>query len=55
MIFVPKGVEFKVELWGTKKCLHQKLPKQLDSNGRSVVYLKVQDCTYEKEPKLTSK
>ena len=37
MIFGSKGVEFEAELQVTKKCIHQKLPQQRDSNGRSEV------------------
>ena len=36
MIFGPSDAEFHLELEDTKKCIHQKLPKQRDSNGRSV-------------------
>ena len=36
MIFGPSDAEFHVELDGIKKCLHQKWPKQRDSNGRPV-------------------
>ena len=35
MIFGPSDAEFHLELEDTKKCIHQKLPKQRDSNGRS--------------------
>ena len=34
MIFGPSDAEFHVELDGIKKCLHQKWPKQRDSNRR---------------------
>ena len=39
MIFGPSDAEFHLELEDTKKCIHQKLPKQRDSNGRSVLNL----------------
>ena len=39
MIFRPKDAEFQVELEDTIKCIDQKLPKQRDSNGRSVLFL----------------
>ena len=35
MIFGSSDAEFQVELEDTKKCIHQKLPKQRDSNGKS--------------------
>ena len=37
MIFGPSDAEFHLELEDTKKCIHQKLPKQRDSNGRSEI------------------
>ena len=40
MIFGPSDAEFHLELEDTKKCIHQKLPKQRDSNGRSELYTK---------------
>ena len=33
-ILLPIGVEFQVELHGTKKSTYRKSPKQRDSNGR---------------------
>ena len=39
MIFGPSDAEFHLELEDTKKCIHQKLPKQRDSNGRSEMAL----------------
>ena len=41
MIFGPSDAEFHLELEDTKKCIHQKLPKQRDSNGRSDVSKKL--------------
>ena len=38
MIFGPSDADFHVELDGIKKCLHQKWPKQRDSNGRPAVF-----------------
>ena len=38
MIFGPSDAEFHLELEDTKKYIHQKLPKQRDSNGRSDQY-----------------
>ena len=39
MIFGPSDAEFHLELEDTKKCIHQKLPKQRDSNGRSGIVI----------------
>ena len=38
-ILLPIGVEFQVELHGTKKSTYRKSPKQRDSNGRPVFKL----------------
>ena len=35
MIFRPSDAEFQVELEGTKKCVHQKCPKDRVSNGKT--------------------
>ena len=42
MIFGPSDAEFHLELEDTKKCIHQKLPKQRDSNGRSMISMNQQ-------------
>ena len=39
MIFRPSDAEFQVELEGTKKCVHQKCPKDRVSNGKTEVFL----------------
>ena len=35
MIFGSSDSEFQVELEDTKKCVHQKYPKDLDSKGKT--------------------
>ena len=35
MIFGSSDAKFQVELEDTKKCVHQKYPKDLDSNGKT--------------------
>ena len=37
MIFGPQDAEFRVELAGAKKCVHQNPPKDRASNGKTVL------------------
>ena len=37
MIFGSSHAEYQVELEDTKKCVHQKYPKDLDSNGNTEI------------------
>ena len=39
MNFGPSDVELQVEFEGTKKCVHQKCPKDRASNGKTVYYV----------------